>query len=66
MTMCETYSPDNGVLIQKYVVNMYVEKETFMEYIATYDCSRGCIVTIYSVLRIGSYKQYYVLAGNAN
>jgi hypothetical protein len=31
MTMCETYSPDNGVLIQKYVVNLYVEKETFME-----------------------------------
>jgi hypothetical protein len=66
MTKCETYSPDNGVLIQKYVVNLYVEKETFMEYIAIYVCSRGCIVTIYCILRIRSYKQYYVLAGRAN
>ena len=31
--MGETYSPDNGVLIQKYVVKLYIEKETFMEYI---------------------------------
>jgi len=64
--MCETYSLDNGVLIQKYVVNLYVEKETFMEYIAIYVCSRGCIVTIYSILQIRSYKQYCVFVGHAN
>jgi len=68
MKMCETYSPNNCVLIQKYeyVVNLYVEKETFMEYITIYVCSRGCIVTIYSILGIRSYKQYYVFAGHAN
>jgi len=70
MTMCETYSPDNGVLIQKYVLNLYIEKEKFVEYIYIYIyiyiCSTGCIVTIYSILRIRSYKQYYVLAGHAN
>jgi hypothetical protein len=66
MTMCETYSPDNGVLIQKYVVNLYVEKETFIEHIAIYVCSRGCVVTIYSILWIRSNKQYYVLAWHAN
>jgi hypothetical protein len=64
--MCKTHSLDNGVLIMKYVVNLYVEKETFMEYIVIYVCSRGCIVTIYSILRIRSYKQYCVLAGHAN
>jgi len=64
--MYETYSPGNGVLIQKYVVNMYIEKEAFVDYIAIYICSRGCIVTVYSILRIRSYKQHYVLAGHAN
>jgi hypothetical protein len=63
--MCETYSPENGILIQKYVLNLCVEKDTFMEYISIYVCSRGCIVTIYYILRIRSYKQYYVLAGHA-
>jgi hypothetical protein len=64
--MREAYSVDSGVSIQKYVVNLYVEKETFMEYIAIYVCSRGCVVTIYSILRIRSYKQYCVLAGHSN